>query len=97
MHRSHNRSRKGGDAGDWLPMRKSGEVNPMTPSQVSKVESYLRRTLDTDVITIHLPSKRNAPIEVFAQDEFICGLHGDEEDVEVSDDLHISVLAEDLE
>lgn len=69
----------------------------MTPSEVSKVESYLRRTLDTDVITIHLPCKRNAPIEVFAQDEFIGVLHRDEEDGEVSYDLHISVLAEDLE
>ncbi|HLS68597.1 MAG TPA: DUF3126 family protein [Kiloniellales bacterium] len=69
----------------------------MTPSEISKVQNYLRRTLDTDVISIQAPSKRNAPIEVFAQDEFIGVLHRDEEDGEVSYDLHISVLAEDLD
>ena len=68
----------------------------MTPDEISKVQSYLRRTLDTDVISLQAPSKLTAPIEVYAQDEFIGVLHRDEEDGEVSYDLHISVLAEDL-
>ena len=65
-------------------------------TEIAKVQSYLRRTLDTDVISIQVPSKKSAPVEVYAQDEFIGVLHRDDEDGEVSYDLHISVLAEDL-
>jgi len=68
----------------------------MNPVEISKVQDYLRRALDTDVISIQPPNKPNAPIEVYARDEFIGVLHRDEEDGEVSYDLHISVLAEDV-
>lgn len=68
----------------------------MTPNEIAKVQSYLRRTFATDRIAIHPPGKPNAPIEVYAGDEFIGVLHRDEEDGEVSYDLHISVLQEDL-
>jgi len=68
----------------------------MTPNEIAKVQSYLRRTFATDRIAIHPPAKPNAPIEVYAGDEFVGVLHRDEEDGEVSYDLHISVLQEDL-
>ena len=43
------------------------------------------------------PAKAGAPIEVYSGEEFVGVLHRDEEDGEVSYDLHISILAEDLE
>lgn len=68
----------------------------MTPREIEKVQAYLRRTFATDRLAIRTPSKRNAPVEVYAGEEFVGVLHRDEEDGEVSYDLHISVLQEDL-
>ena len=68
----------------------------MTPTEIAKVQTYLRRTFGSDRIAIHPPAKRNAPVEVYAGGEFIGVLHRDEEEGEVSYDLHISVLEEDL-
>jgi len=68
----------------------------MTPNEIARVQDYLRRTFGNDRITIVPPPKRGAPIEVMIGDEFIGVVHRDDEEGEVSYDLHMTILAEDL-
>ena len=68
----------------------------MSPNEIARVQDYLRRTFGNDRITIVPPPKRGAPIEVTIGDEFIGVVHRDDEEGEVSYDLHITILAEDL-
>jgi Protein of unknown function (DUF3126) len=68
----------------------------MKPSDIARVEAYLRTTLDTNRIHIDAPKNRGASVEVRAGSEFLGTLHRDEEDGEVSFSLHITILEEDL-
>ena len=68
----------------------------MTPSEIDRVQDYLRRTFANDRITIVAPRKPSAPVEVHVGEEFIGVLHRDEEEGEVSYSLLISILEEDL-
>ena len=68
----------------------------MKPSDIARVEAYLRRTLGSDRIHIDTPKTRSASVEVRAGSEFLGTLHRDEDDGEVSFSLHITILEEDL-
>jgi hypothetical protein len=68
----------------------------MKPSEIARVESYLKQTFRSPGIKIVAPKKAGAPIEVYVGDEFIGVLHRDEEDGEVSYSLHMTILEEDL-
>ena len=68
----------------------------MQPSDIVRVEAYLRTTLGTNRIRIVPPQRRGGSVEVLAGDEFLGTLHRDEEDGEVSFSLHITILDEDL-
>ena len=68
----------------------------MKPSEIDRVEAYLRSTLGSDRIRIEVPKTRGASVEVRAGREFIGTLHRDDEDGEVSYSLHITILEEDL-
>ncbi len=68
----------------------------MTPTDIARVEAYLRRTLGTTRIEIAVPKRRGASVEVTIDKEFLGTLHRDEEDGEVSYSLHITILDEDL-
>jgi len=68
----------------------------MTPSEIARVEAYLRTVFGNTKISIEPPKKRNAPIEVSIAGEFIGVLHRDEDEGEVSYSLNISILEEDL-
>ena len=68
----------------------------MKPSDIARVEAYLRKTLGSDRIKIDPPKSRNAPVEVRAGREFLGTLHRDDEDGEISFSLHITILEEDL-
>ena len=68
----------------------------MKPSEIARVETYLKQTFRSPTIKIVAPKKAGAPIEVCVGDEFIGVLHRDEEDGEISYDLHITILHEDL-
>jgi hypothetical protein len=57
----------------------------MKPSDIARVEAYLRTTLGSNRIRIEVPKARGASIEVRAED-----------DGEVSYSLHITILEEDL-
>lgn len=66
------------------------------PSDISRVESYLRNALGSDRIRIEIPKTRGASVEVRAGREFLGTLHRDDEDGEISYSLHITILEEDL-
>jgi hypothetical protein len=66
------------------------------PSDIARVQAYLRSTLGSNRIHIDAPKNRTASVEVRAGEEFIGTLHRDEEDGEVSYSLHITILEEDL-
>ncbi len=68
----------------------------MTPTEIARVQAYLRRTLQTDRLRIDAPKKRGASVEVLVGDEFLGTLHRDDEDGEVSYSVHITILEEDL-
>jgi len=68
----------------------------MTPTEITRVEAYLRATFGNAKIKIEPPKKRGAPIEVSIAGEFIGVLHRDDDDGEVSYSLTISILDEDL-
>ena len=68
----------------------------MTPTDIARVQTYLRRTLGTDKITVEIPKRKGASIEVTVDKDFLGKLHRDDEDGEVSYSLHITILDEDL-
>ena len=68
----------------------------MKPSDIARVEAYLRKTLGSDRIKLEVPKQRGASVEVRAGREFLGTLHRDEDDGEVSFSLHITILEEDL-
>jgi len=68
----------------------------MHPSEIVRVEAYLRATFNNDRIKIDMPKKKGAPIEVAIGEEFIGVLHRDEDEGEISYSLHMTILEEDL-
>ncbi len=68
----------------------------MTPTEISRVEAYLRRVLGTARIEVPVPKRKGASVEVMIDKEFLGTVHRDEEEGEVSYSLHITILEEDL-
>lgn len=68
----------------------------ITMDEIQKVTAHLRKTFGNDKIRIQPPAKPELPIEVYILEEFIGVLHRDEDEGEVSYDLNISILEEDL-
>lgn len=68
----------------------------MKPTEIARVQSYLRTTLHNERLRVDAPKKRGASIEVLVGDDFLGTLHRDDEDGEVSYALHITILEEDL-
>ena len=68
----------------------------MTANEIARVQSYLRRIFANDRIAISPPVQSGAPVEINIAGEFIGVLHRDQDEGEVSYDLNISILEEDL-
>ncbi|HVB66979.1 MAG TPA: DUF3126 family protein [Acetobacteraceae bacterium] len=68
----------------------------MTPTDIARLEAYLRTTLGSDRIRIETPKTRGASVELRASGEFLGTVHRDEDDGEVSFSVTITVLDEDL-
>jgi len=68
----------------------------MTPNEIARLQSYLRKTFGNDRIRIVAPAKRGAPVEVCIGQEFLGTVHRDDEEGEVSYAVQISILEEDL-
>ncbi|MCK4939595.1 MAG: DUF3126 family protein [Rhodospirillaceae bacterium] len=69
----------------------------MTPEEIGKVQTYLRKTFGNNRITVQPPTKPDAPIEVSVGEEFIAVLHRDEDEGEVSYSLVMTILDIDIE
>jgi hypothetical protein len=68
----------------------------MTPTDITRVETYLRRTLGNPKIAVAVPKRKGATVEVTLDGEFIATLHRDDDDGEVSYSLTMTILDEDL-
>ncbi|WP_431280979.1 DUF3126 family protein [Humitalea sp. 24SJ18S-53] len=68
----------------------------MTPSDIDRVQTYLRRLLGSDRIQIVAPRRAGQTVEIMVNDEVIGTLHRDDEEGEVSYSAMLSILEEDL-
>lgn len=68
----------------------------MTPTDIDRVQTYLRRIFGTDTIALLPPAKAGLSVEMAVNQEVIGTLHKDTDDGEVSFALHITILDEDL-
>jgi hypothetical protein len=68
----------------------------MTPNEIARLQTYLRRTFGNEQIIVNPPAKKGQPVEVTLAGEFIGTLYRDEDDGEVSYDFNMSILSEDL-
>jgi len=75
----------------------TGIQKMITLDEIQKVTAHLRKTFNNEKIRIQPPKKPDHPIEVYVLDEFIGVLHRLDEEGEVSYDLNISIIQEDLE
>lgn len=69
----------------------------MTPEEIGKVQTYLRKSFGNNRITVAPPVKPDAPIEVSIGDEFVAVLHRDEDEGEVSYSLVMTILDIDIQ
>jgi hypothetical protein len=68
----------------------------MSPSEIDRLQAYLRKTFGSERIRIVPPPRRGLSIEFAIDNETIGTVHRDEEDNEVSYSIHLTVLEEDL-
>jgi hypothetical protein len=68
----------------------------MTPTDISRVQTYLRRILGSDRIRVVPPAKSGLSVEIAVEDEVIGTLHRDDDEGEVSYSVHLTILDEDL-
>jgi len=68
----------------------------MTPNEIARLQSYLRKTFGNDRLAVGTPAKKHQPAEVTLDGEFIGTLYRDEEEGEVSYTFSMSILSEDL-
>jgi hypothetical protein len=68
----------------------------MTPTDIARVQTYLRRLLGSERLKLVPPARKGMSVELAVEDEVIGTVHRDEEEGEVSYAVHITVLEEDL-
>ena len=69
----------------------------MNDSEITKVESYLRRKFNNQSIKIEARENKDDSAEVMLADEFIGVLFKDVDEGEVSYDFHMSILEMDID
>jgi hypothetical protein len=72
------------------------ERTPMNPSDIERVQAYLRRLFGSERIRVVPPARAGMSVELAVNDEVIGTVHKDTEESEVSYALHITILEEDL-
>jgi Protein of unknown function (DUF3126) len=68
----------------------------MTPSDIQRVQTYLRRLFGTESIKIVPPMRKGLSTEVSVNDEIVGTVHKDTDDGETSFCLTLTILEEDL-
>ncbi len=66
-------------------------------ADISRLETHLQRTFANPTIRIVANPKKDDMAEVFIGDEFIAPIYRDEDDGEVSYQLQMAILMEDLD
>lgn len=70
---------------------------PVTKSELTKVEAYLRRTFSNHSITVRARPKKDDSAEVYIGDEFVGVLFLDDEDEDRSYQFQMAILETDIE
>ena len=68
----------------------------MTPTEIGRLQTYLRKLFGSERIKIVPPPRRGLSIELAVNDETIGTVHKDVDDGETSYSIHLTVLEEDL-
>jgi hypothetical protein len=68
----------------------------MTPPEIERLQTYLRKLFGSDRIKIVPPPRQGLSIELAVNDETIGTVHKDIDDGETSYSIHLTVLEEDL-
>jgi hypothetical protein len=68
----------------------------MTPSEIERLQTYLRKLFGSERIQIVPPKRRGLSIEMVVNEETIGTVHKDVDDGETSYSIHLTVLEEDL-
>lgn len=68
----------------------------MTPTELDRLQTYLRKLFGSERIRIVPPQRRGLSIELAVNDETIGTVHKDVDDGETSYSIHLTVLEEDL-
>jgi len=68
----------------------------MTPLEIERLQTYLRKLFGSERIKIVPPPRRGLSIELAVNDETIGTVHKDIDDGETSYSIHLTVLEEDL-
>ena len=68
----------------------------MTPTDIERVQTYLRRLFGTDQLKIVPPMRKGLSTELSIKDEIVGTLHKDTDDGETSFSLTMTILEEDL-
>ena len=68
----------------------------MTPTDIERLQTYLRKLFKSDLIKVVPPMRRGLSVELAVNDEVIGTVHKDIDDGETSYAITITVLEEDL-
>ena len=68
-----------------------------TKNELQRVESYLQKLFKNQDISVKEPFSQDAPAEVSIGGEFIAIIYKNEDEQEISYDLNMSILPEDVE
>lgn len=68
----------------------------MTPTDIARVQTYLRRLLGSEKISIVPPARKGLSVEVAVEGEVVGTIHKDDEEGEVSYSVILTILDEDL-
>ena len=68
----------------------------MTPSDIDRVQTYLRRLLGSERIKVVPPMRKGLSVELSVNDEIVGTIHKDIDDGETSFSLTMTILEEDL-
>jgi hypothetical protein len=68
----------------------------MTPTDIDRVQLYLRRLLGSDRIRVVAPAKPGLSVELAVEDEVVGTVHRDDDEGEVSFSVNLIILDEDL-
>jgi Protein of unknown function (DUF3126) len=68
----------------------------MTPTEIARLQQFLRDAFGTTRIAIHAPARAGAPVELRVGGETLGTVHRDDDEGEISYSVYLSVLEEDL-